>query len=172
MPLPCMAWLLCLQIFTQTNKQLSSETVLGQGYILEMLIMMTPLQEQEEMIRRLTLYVVPVIFAIILIIGLIGNALVIGVVSTQSNLLAMVANQVWQRNVSLPGAIKLVTKHTETISTICSGVRLALLIPKLFFSFQFWTFQNYACKFLPLINQKGLNVLIIMQKKLTSMKRH
>ena len=39
------------------------------------------LQEQEEMIRRITLYVVPVIFAIVLIIGLIGNTLVIGVVS-------------------------------------------------------------------------------------------
>ena len=48
------------------------------------LMMKTPmtltLQEQEEMIRRITLYVVPVIFAIVLIIGLIGNTLVIGVV--------------------------------------------------------------------------------------------
>ena len=38
------------------------------------------LQEQEELIRRLTLYVVPVAFAIILFIGLIGNTLVILVV--------------------------------------------------------------------------------------------
>ena len=35
---------------------------------------------RELMIRRLTLYVVPVAFAIILIIGLIGNTLVIAVV--------------------------------------------------------------------------------------------
>jgi hypothetical protein len=37
-------------------------------------------EEQEAMIRRLTLYVVPVAFAIILFIGLIGNTLVIFVV--------------------------------------------------------------------------------------------
>ena len=45
-----------------------------------MTVMTLTVQEQEEMIRRITLYVVPVIFAIVLIIGLIGNTLVIGVV--------------------------------------------------------------------------------------------
>ena len=40
-------------------------------------------QENEDMIRRLTLFFVPIAFAIILITGLIGNILVIVVVSKQ-----------------------------------------------------------------------------------------
>ena len=42
---------------------------------------MTLNDENENMIRRLTLFFVPISFAIILIIGLIGNILVIVVVS-------------------------------------------------------------------------------------------
>ena len=38
-------------------------------------------EESETMIRRLTLFFVPISFAIILILGLIGNILVITVVS-------------------------------------------------------------------------------------------
>ena len=38
-------------------------------------------QESEIMIRRLTLFFVPISFAIILILGIIGNILVITVVS-------------------------------------------------------------------------------------------
>ena len=38
-------------------------------------------EENERMIRRLTLFFVPIAFAVILVIGLIGNILVIIVVS-------------------------------------------------------------------------------------------
>ena len=37
-------------------------------------------EENERMIRRLTLFFVPIVFAVILVIGLIGNILVIIVV--------------------------------------------------------------------------------------------
>ena len=53
-------------------------------------------------------------------------------------------------------AIKFATKHNEVISTMCQGVRLALLIQKnFFFLLFFWTLQNYACKFWPPKNHMG-----------------
>ncbi len=42
--------------------------------------------------------------------------------------------------------IKFPTKHNEVISTMCHGVRLALLIPKLFL-FSILDLANYAGRF-------------------------
>ena len=53
-----------------------------------------------------------------------------------------------------PKGILICTKHTEMISTMCHGVRLALLIQKLN-CFQMWTLPKYACTFGLPLNHKG-----------------
>lgn len=78
--------------------------------------------ESEKLIRRLTLFFVPISFAIILVLGLIGNSLVIGVVSWQSLHLSWIEKfplSLW--NVERVWSVLGCKAFTETLKLSMSG---------------------------------------------------
>ena len=55
-------------------------------------------------------------------------------------------------------ANKFTTTHNEMISTMCYGVRLTLLMPKLFFFFNLGPCKTLPVKFDPPKSQESLNI--------------